>query len=40
MYTHWSICMYIIHDKLKGYALCRWPPVNRQLVTGRSCNEW
>ena len=25
---------------LKGYALCRRPPVNKQLVTGRSCNEW
>ena len=24
---------------LKGYALCRRPPVNMQLVTGRTCNE-
>jgi hypothetical protein len=29
-----------IYIYLKGYALCRRPPVNRQLVTGRSCNEW
>ena len=24
---------------LKGYALCRRPPVNRKLVTGRTCND-
>ena len=32
--------MYIyIYIYIKGYALCRRPPVNRKLVTGRTCND-